>query len=224
VLENPTCRWSTRECNRLGVDCSNPTSVPATLAQCCSAAIPKTIQERAWTSPIWYRPEGIGQVIGTLRTDTGPGTADTLTLEIELGRTLDPDKDDLAVVVRDDHEIFRASIPAGTMRRVVSPPPPLHTFLDSSNQDGLPHVVIPVRKTATGSVKEWSLPNTAGLSQLEVRVTGPNQASVSLETRKADLSQAAETDHFVEVELSSGSYRAAYSRLWHWRSGRLTTS
>ena len=28
VLENPVCRWSTRLCNSLGVDCSNPGSVP----------------------------------------------------------------------------------------------------------------------------------------------------------------------------------------------------
>lgn len=56
VVENPSCRWSTRQCLAAGIDCSNPDAVPAEWAGCCDASIPKTIQERAWTSPIWYRP------------------------------------------------------------------------------------------------------------------------------------------------------------------------
>ncbi len=49
VLENPSCRWSTYECNRLPEG-----DRPET---CDNPAYPKTIQERAWTSPIWYYPE-----------------------------------------------------------------------------------------------------------------------------------------------------------------------
>ncbi|MBI4516010.1 MAG: DUF3604 domain-containing protein [Deltaproteobacteria bacterium] len=48
VLENPSCRWSTFICNRLP-----PVERPPA---CTDPAIPKTIQERAWTSPIWYQP------------------------------------------------------------------------------------------------------------------------------------------------------------------------
>jgi hypothetical protein len=42
VLENPTCRWSTWDAIRAGV-APNP-------------KLPKTIQERAYSSPIWFMP------------------------------------------------------------------------------------------------------------------------------------------------------------------------
>ena len=48
VLENPTCRWSTITCNALA-----PMDRPAS---CTDPDVKKTVQERAWSSPIWYRP------------------------------------------------------------------------------------------------------------------------------------------------------------------------
>jgi len=45
VLENPTCRWSQRECN----------TYPAgeAPASCATEHIEKAVQQRAWSSPIW---------------------------------------------------------------------------------------------------------------------------------------------------------------------------
>lgn len=79
VLENPTCRWSVRQCIENGYDCENPTTQLD--ADCCDpvvgldrsacenpepgselemrCSLPEAetaIQERAWTSPIWYSP------------------------------------------------------------------------------------------------------------------------------------------------------------------------
>ncbi len=78
VLENPSCRWSTRHCLAAGVnpfasDCREQADALTTKLQdhagargdvygnCCKQTGQETfyspvIQERAWTSPIWYEP------------------------------------------------------------------------------------------------------------------------------------------------------------------------
>lgn len=48
VVENPSCRWSTWQCLELPAAERPPT--------CNDPRFPKTIQERAWTSPIFYTP------------------------------------------------------------------------------------------------------------------------------------------------------------------------
>jgi hypothetical protein len=48
VLETPSCRWNAWACAGLAGD--------ARPASCDDPAVPKTIQERAWTSPVFYRP------------------------------------------------------------------------------------------------------------------------------------------------------------------------
>ncbi len=48
ILENPSCRWSTWQCLAFA-----PGERPS---GCSDPRIPRTVQERAWTSPIWYSP------------------------------------------------------------------------------------------------------------------------------------------------------------------------
>ncbi len=56
VVENPTCRWSWRVCLEAEVDCDALAGPRGPLAACCDPDVPKTLRERAWTSPIWYSP------------------------------------------------------------------------------------------------------------------------------------------------------------------------
>lgn len=58
VIENPTCRWQTRACLAMPatVDCANSSTVPPEWEGCCDTRWETTVQERAWSSPIWVRP------------------------------------------------------------------------------------------------------------------------------------------------------------------------
>jgi len=56
VIENPSCRWSQYICLEAQVNCADPGSVPEGLQNCCTADHKPVIQERAWSSPIWYTP------------------------------------------------------------------------------------------------------------------------------------------------------------------------
>jgi hypothetical protein len=56
VVENPTCRWSQRMCVAAGVDCANPETVGEGYEGCCSEQHQPVVQERAWSSPVWYTP------------------------------------------------------------------------------------------------------------------------------------------------------------------------
>jgi hypothetical protein len=79
VLENPTCRWSTLQCQAAGVNpfaasCTEQAQAATARAhergaqgdvygKCCLRDADEpfyspVIQERAWTSPIWYEPSG----------------------------------------------------------------------------------------------------------------------------------------------------------------------
>jgi hypothetical protein len=55
VVENPSCRWTTFTCRALEGDPRRP-------ASCDDARFPSTVQERAWTSPIWYEADRETQI------------------------------------------------------------------------------------------------------------------------------------------------------------------
>ena len=63
VLENPSCRWSQRICVAMAVDCTRPETVGEGLEQCCADEHREIIQERAWTSPIWYSPRATPEAL-----------------------------------------------------------------------------------------------------------------------------------------------------------------
>jgi hypothetical protein len=56
VLDNPTCRWSQHLCVDAGVRCDEPDTIGPGYEACCADSHRPTVQERAWTSPIWYTP------------------------------------------------------------------------------------------------------------------------------------------------------------------------
>jgi hypothetical protein len=81
VVENPSCRWTTIQCVEQGYDCGGDRPIDEECCDptnglnldqcagidckdeanvgepCCLPRVEPTIQERAWTSPIWYSPE-----------------------------------------------------------------------------------------------------------------------------------------------------------------------
>ena len=56
VVENPSCRWSQKLCLSIPIE-ERPDG-------CEAGQLPTTIQERAWTSPVWYLAERGGSATG----------------------------------------------------------------------------------------------------------------------------------------------------------------
>jgi hypothetical protein len=82
VLQIPTPRWSTYDAKRLGV--APPSSVPA------------TVQERAWSSPIWYTPTAAarqdaarGVTVADLKGKGAVALDDAQLKQLVVGQTLD---------------------------------------------------------------------------------------------------------------------------------------
>jgi uncharacterized protein DUF3604 len=196
VLENPTCRWSARLCNDLGVDCSNPSSVPPEYVRCCDTVYARTIQERAWTSPQWYEPEGIARLSAYIRNADDPARG-TLSLRARAGAaTPMPDlaTTDFSVSIQDDDQIYSAVVPAGTLQAM---PGGGWELLDDSGAVG-------------------------GLRRLVIRRAGGGLA-IDLRTVALDLSAADPVEHMVEVRFAAGDWAATHVRLWTTRGGRLET-
>ena len=197
VVENPVCRWSQVLCNQAGVDCLGGTIPPGT-AECCNSSRPTTIQERAWTSPIWYRPEGIARLRGRVSFGSTAGPDDVLRMTLRLAEApadLDPDTNDIRIDVTDNDVIFSANIPAGTMQ------PSGNGF---------------IYKDPTGAI--------GGLKKVKLTFTSRGGARLVLQTIPMDLSNADQTDHMVHVTLTSGDYTATHNRMWDAVGNRFVTS
>jgi hypothetical protein len=80
VLEIPTPRWTTIQAHELGI--APPDNVPA------------TVQERAWSSPIWYTPsadarkESAGMTVSALQKKGAVALSDAALKTLIVGKTL----------------------------------------------------------------------------------------------------------------------------------------
>ncbi len=188
ALENPSCRWTTYVCNAQGVDCADPASVPADYQLCCSQELPKTVQERAWSSPIWYRPESVAKLKAVAKV-RGQGQ-DSLVLKATLSRrpmALAPETEDITVELHDDDTIFAVTIAAGTM---------------VEKKAGRKYVL----KDSTGAL--------AGVRKAVIKIDRRLQAKLKIKAANIDLSTADLSDHFVRTTLQAGDFRAEHVRLW----------
>jgi hypothetical protein len=206
VLENPTCRWSTRVCRLAGVDplaadcAAQAAAAGPDFADCClgpatDAFMEPVVQERAWTSPVWYRPDGVAELRARLRSEKRPGR-DRLRLRLALGEaaSLRPDEREIVVRVVEADTIWSLSIPPGTLRA-----------------------------RGGGAFVHPGGDQLDGLASLTLRVGERGGARLSLATARLDLGGAERTDGMVTVSLESGGYAVAETRLWTRRGRALGT-
>ncbi len=206
VLENPTCRWSTRVCRLAGVDslaadCAAQAAVAGLeFAACCLGAstdpfVEPIIQERAWTSPVWYRPDGVSKLRARLRFGKGRGR-DRLRLRLSLGEAaiLQPAVDALVLRVAAADTIWSLTIPPGTLR------PRRGAF------------VLP----GGGALED--------VARVVLRLGEQGGAHLELTTARLDLRAAGRADGMVTVSVASGGYNIAETRRWLRRGRTLGTA
>jgi hypothetical protein len=195
ALENPTCRWSTYLCNQASLDCNDPATIPSGYGECCNPAVAKTIQERAWSSPIWYHPEGIARVRAQVRFGTTPAH-DVLDLGLNLGAIpggYNPASSSLTVTVSDDDDVYAVTIPPGTLQPVRAG---RYVYNDASGGLG-------------------------GIRSLRLQQRGPGRVVFRLRTVPTALAAADRVDHFVQLSLRTGTTEITTTPLWHFNGRTL---
>jgi hypothetical protein len=192
VIENPVCRWHQYICNDAAIDCSNPGSVPEEFENCCKDYWPGKIQERAWTSPVWYIPERSGVAKAAIKYGNSAGE-DALKLSAVVGK-LDPDFDvavnALTITLEDDDAIFNATIPAGS-------------FVAAGNG-------------TTFKLKDTTGQLYGGIKSATLKTKAGKPASLKLSTVKMDLAAADQTDHEVKWSIAIGSYTSTDETIWQY--------
>ena len=120
LLENPICRWSTLVCREHGIDpLSSSCAAQAVRAgdawkDCCldSSGDPfaeAVVRERAWSSPVWVRPDGIASVDGAI--DAGRGDASLAVAIGALPPSLSPPSAPLRLRATDDEDLLSVEVP-----------------------------------------------------------------------------------------------------------------
>jgi len=194
AVENPTCRWSQHLCNAQDVDCAVPATILPGLEECCNPDVPGTIQERAWSSPIWYRPESLGKSKGRIKLrGNGEDSFQFKTMIENTPGEVNPNVHDITITVTDDDTIYTATIPAGTM---------------FETQAGTAWRF----KDKTGAID--------GIQRVKLRIS-KGQAKFSIRTVKMDLSNADPGEHFIQTTISAATFSASHSRLWESKKGSL---
>lgn len=186
VVENPSCRWSQYACNAAGVDCNGV--VPPEYTLCCDGSLPSTIQERAVTSPIFYRPETFSKMRAKiLKKSIAPGDEELrISAKVyQVHDDLDPDTNDLTIEVRDDEVVYSATVAAGTM----------------------------TKKGSTWLLKD-PLGSVGGIKLLKIKKKGNGGATMALKTIGLPMSNIHSGEHMVHVAVTSGNMKLDHRRIW----------
>lgn len=217
VVEEPTCRWSTWLCNEQGVDCSDPARVPSELAECCN--MPKTIQERAWSSPIWFRPEGVASLVAEIAPAAGGGRG---LVGVIGGRSLPGSGGGGLHQVSGRGgptdgrgDVLRLRLELGAMPPGFDPATQ-DVVVSLRDDDVILQETIPAGRLLAGGA-------TAGLARASLVRRPDGRAVLEIETVPRDLAAADRVDHFVEVEVRFGSHPVSIVPLWRWDGRRLAT-
>ncbi len=198
ILENPTCRWHMYVCKQLGVDYNDPATITADNANCCLDNIEDIIQERAWTSPVWYRPDFFGIVKGKIKFGKRPNE-DKLKLGVEYSRmnpAADPSTGDVVIVLRDNDDILNATIPAAA---------------------------IETKKAGAKWLYKDKAGTISGIKKLKISVSGKGKGKIKLTTVKTDLSAADPNAHDIELSVSIGDISSTGTRAWTGDASKLAT-
>jgi len=207
VLESPVCRWNVSLCRQLGVDPLSPDCAAQAagkgLDDCClgpanDPSVDPITQERAWTSPIWYRPDGFARVDAAIVFGRRSGK-DLLRVKARLARwpaDFDPAVEAVTLRLTAAGDVFAATIPAGTLE-----------------------------PKARG---RWKLPKRTaaalGLAAFDLRGAPGGAAVLRLRSAKGTLAAARE-DGMVTVALEAGTaWRASHARLWTASRRKLATA